>query len=207
MWIISITGKTGSGKSKVAKDLAKLFGRDALYIDVDVISRNSMKDKETLDQAVKVWGKEILDNAGNLDRKKFRKIAFLNKKNRDTLTEISLPRIKKILFETIEETKVPIVIVDWAFIPEVKDIFQRCKIKILVEANEEIRKQRILERDHITEEEFAAREKFAMNYDREAFDIILNNEEEDQNIEREIIHIYEGIMEYIAKMSGIRLKR
>lgn len=207
MWIISITGKTGSGKSKVAKDLAKLFGRDALYIDVDVISRNSMKDKETLDQAVKVWGKEILDNAGNLDRKKFRKIAFLNKKNRDTLTEISLPRIKKILFETIEETKVPIVIVDWAFIPEVKDIFQRCKIKILVEANEEIRKQRILERDHITEEEFAAREKFAMNYDREAFDIILNNEEEDQNIEREIIHIYEGIMKYIAKMSGIRLKR
>lgn len=198
MYIISVTGKTGSGKSKTAKDLTELFGKDALYIDVDVISRNSMKYKETLDQAVKVWGKEILDHAGNLDRKKFRKIAFLNKKNRDTLTEISLPMIKKILFETLKTTEASIIVLDWAFTPEVEDIFQMCNLKVLVEANEEIRKQRILKRDHITEEEFAARERFSMSYDREVFDIILNNEEEYQSMEQKLTEIYQLAKKYIT---------
>jgi len=191
MYIISVTGKTGSGKSKTARDLAKLFGEKALYIDVDVISRDSMKYKETLEQAVMVWGKEILDEVGNLDRKKFRKVAFLNKKNRDTLTEISLPMIKKNLFETLQTTNASVVVLDWAFTPEVEEIFGICDLKVLVEANEDIRKQRILERDNITEAEFVAREKFSMNYDKKDFDIILSNEDSYQNIEQKLENIYQ----------------
>lgn len=175
MYIISVTGKTGSGKSKVAKDLARLLGDEALYIDVDIISRDTMKNEEVLNKAVSIWGEGILDSSHNIDRKKFRKIVFSSKENRDMLTKISLPLIKKILLEKINNCKYGIIILDWAFMPEIKEIFDICDLKILVNSNEEVRKKRVILRDNLTEEEFDARNKFSVQYCVEDFNIVIQN--------------------------------
>lgn len=176
MCIVSITGKTGSGKSYISKEITKKFEKQALYIDIDVISRNTMNYDKAINQAINVWGNDILDENGNIDRIKFRHIVFASKENRDTLTKISLPILVWLLLDEIEKASEKVIILDWAFTPEVPEIFGICDLKILVKSDENIRKSRILKRDNLTEKEFIARDKFSMNYDESKFDIIINND-------------------------------
>lgn len=189
MFIVSITGKTGSGKSYISKEITKKFEKQAIYIDVDVISRNTMKYEETINQSIKIWGNNILDVNGNIDRKKFRHIVFSSKENRDTLTRISLPILVRLLLDEIENASEKVIILDWAFTPEVPEIFDICDLKILVKADENIRKSRILKRDILTEDEFISRDKFSMNYDASRFDIIINNNKSLKQIEEEVNNI------------------
>lgn len=189
MYIISITGKTGSGKSYISKSILKNLGEKALYIDVDVISRNTMKYEETINQAINIWGDDILDVNGNIDRKKFRHVVFSSKENRDTLTKISLPILVWLLLEEIENASEEVIILDWAFTPEVPEIFGICDLKILVKSDENIRKRRILKRDNLTEEEFIARDKFSMDYAKNNFDIIINNNKSLNQINKKINNI------------------
>lgn len=175
MYIVSVTGKTGSGKSCVAKKLSKLFGEEALYIDVDVISRDTMKDEDVLNKAISIWGEGILDNSHNIDRKKFRKVVFSSKENRDMLTKISLPLLKKLVLEKINSTNCKVVILDWAFMPEFEEVFNICNLKILVSGNENIRRKRVILRDNLTEEEFEARDRFSFKYVIEDFNITIQN--------------------------------
>lgn len=175
MYIVSVTGKTGSGKSCVAKNLSKLLGEEALYIDVDVISRDTMKDEDVLNKAISIWGEGILDNSHNIDRKKFRKVVFSSKENRDMLTKISLPLLKKLVLEKINSTNCKVVILDWAFMPEFEEVFNICDLKILVSGNENIRRKRVILRDNLTEEEFEARDRFSFKYVIEDFNITIQN--------------------------------
>lgn len=175
MYIISVTGKTGSGKSSIAKKLSKRFGKEAVYIDVDVISRDTMKDEDVLNKAISIWGEGILDNSHNIDRKKFRKVVFSSKENRDMLTKISLPLLKKLVLEKINSTNCKVVILDWAFMPEFEEVFDICNLKILVSGNENIRRKRVILRDNLTEEEFEARDRFSFKYVIEDFNITIQN--------------------------------
>lgn len=195
MCIVSITGKTGSGKSYISKQITKSLGDKALYIDVDVISRSTMNYEETINQAINIWGESILDENGKIDRKKFRHVVFSSKENRDMLTKISLPLLVKLLLKEIENAKEQVIILDWAFTPDVSEIFDICDIKVLVRANESIRRKRILIRDNLTEDEFIARDHFSMNYDEKGFDIVINNDK--SNIKSEINKICYTIFKYL----------
>lgn len=197
MCIISITGKTGSGKSYISKEVKKLLGNKALYIDVDVISRSTMNYEETINQAINIWGESILDKNGKIDRKKFRRVVFSSKESRDMLTKISLPLLVKLLLEKIENAKEQVLILDWAFTPDIPEVFDICDLKVLVRANENIRRKRILKRDKLTEEEFIARDHFSMNYDEKDFDIVIDNDK--SNIKADINKIYHTILK-ICKM-------
>jgi dephospho-CoA kinase len=50
-----------------------------------------------------------------------------------------------------------------------------CDIKILVDVPYETRKQRAMQRDNITAEQFDLREQASVEYDKEKFDIVVNN--------------------------------
>ena len=51
-----------------------------------------------------------------------------------------------------------------------------CNIKILVISDDIVRKERILERDHISEEYLEKRESATLNYSKLSFDFIFNND-------------------------------
>ena len=54
-----------------------------------------------------------------------------------------------------------------------------CDIKILLDIPYEVRKQRAMERDGITEEAFALRDQASLNYDLSDFEYIFTDNDEE----------------------------
>ena len=64
-----------------------------------------------------------------------------------------------------------IVILDWQLLSITK-YFPMCDIKILLDIPYEIRKERAMKRDHITEEAFNLREQASISFREEEFDYV-----------------------------------
>lgn len=95
--IIGLTGTIGSGKSTVSARLAKL---GALVLDADTISREAVKKgADGLNKIAEVFGKEVIDANGELDRKALAGIVFSDESKRLILNGIIHPQVLKALKE------------------------------------------------------------------------------------------------------------
>ena len=95
--IIGLTGTIGSGKSTVSARLAKL---GALVLDADTISREAgKKGADGLNKIAEVFGKEVIDANGELDRKALAGIVFSDESKRLILNGIIHPQVLKALKE------------------------------------------------------------------------------------------------------------
>lgn len=95
--IIGLTGTIGSGKSTVSARLAKL---SALVLDADTISREAVKKgADGLNKIAEVFGKEVIDANGELDRKALAGIVFSDESKRLILNGIIHPQVLKALKE------------------------------------------------------------------------------------------------------------
>lgn len=53
--------------------------------------------------------------------------------------------------------------------------FDNCDLRILVDTPYEIRKERVLKRDNITEEQFKLRDNSSIEYDKNKFEYVFEN--------------------------------
>ena len=83
-------------------------------------------------------------------------------------------------------------IFDWALLPKVK-FWDMCDMKILVTSDDTIRKERILERDHISEEYLEKRESATLDYSKLSFDFTFNNNYTKESMDAFIETIYKNI--------------
>lgn len=172
MKLIGITGKTGTGKSTIATTLAqKLAGQ---YVDIDKIGHQATSDPIIAKKLCNVFGNELLNENGNIDRKKLGNIVFSDTDKMQILTDITWEYMEQEL-DRILLQKQQCFVFDWALLPKVK-FWDMCDIKILVTSDDIIRKKRILERDHISEEYLEKRESATLNYSKLSFDFIFNND-------------------------------
>ena len=94
--VIGITGGIGSGKSTVSRIMRDL---GAKVIDADRISREvTARGKKAFDEIVGTFGSGVLNENGELDRKKLADIVFNDKEKLKTLEAI----IHKYVIEEIE---------------------------------------------------------------------------------------------------------
>lgn len=92
---VGLTGGIGSGKSLVSSLFSKL---GVIVIDADDIVRDlTVADSPVLKDIIDVFGSEILDTSGNLDRKKLKARIFSDQSSRKSLESILHPHV----FETI----------------------------------------------------------------------------------------------------------
>lgn len=177
MKIFGLTGKTGAGKSTVALKLKALGG---YVIDGDLIARNiTRKGKPALTELAKEFGCDIIEEDGTLNRKLLASRAFKDKESTARLNEITHPLIKEEFEDELriaENDGYPFALIDAAALLEssCKDL---CEKIIVVTAPEDIRLQRILERDSITKEQALTRmnAQFPDEYYFEKADIIIRN--------------------------------
>ena len=88
---IGLTGGIASGKSTVAEMFAEL---GVAVIDTDVIAREVVEHGQpALAEIVARFGEQVIDAAGNLDRRALRNIVFANEASRLALESILHPRI------------------------------------------------------------------------------------------------------------------
>ncbi len=169
--IISICGKSGSGKSYLAKEIAKNI--DGIVIDIDKIGHQVLTFEEVKEQLVKSFGEDILIS-GNIDRKKLGKIVFSDSMQMQVLTDITWPCMNEIVDDIILKNSDKVIILDWQLLPKTK-FFKLSDKKILLDIPFDIRKKRIEARDKIVEEKILEREKASYSYNKDDFDVIIDN--------------------------------
>lgn len=90
MKVIGLTGGIGSGKSTISQYLAEL---GAIIIDADKVGHEVFQPgTEGWNDVVATFGKEVIDAAGEVDRKKLGAIVFNNPEALQKLTRIVHPR-------------------------------------------------------------------------------------------------------------------
>ena len=99
MYLIGLTGGMGSGKSTVA-DCLRSNGTPV--IDADVIAHKIMNEESTLDKIHEIFGKNVFDKDGSLNKVKFSSVLFTNTVKRKKLNEFVHP---KVWTEMMDETE------------------------------------------------------------------------------------------------------
>lgn len=170
--IICICGKSGSGKTTIAKSVQKAIP-NSIHIDIDKIAHKSHTDKLVKQNLITAFGNDILTNQ-DIDRKKLRNIVFNDKYEMEKLENITWNYMENEIDKIIELNKDKVIILDYLLLPKTK-YFSNCDFKILINIPYEIRKERVLSRDNISEEDFDLREKRTIHYDINKFDFILQD--------------------------------
>ena len=177
MLILGLTGKTGAGKTTVA---AYLKEKGCYIIDGDIIARQiTEKASEVLPILQKAFGEDILDENGELIRAVLARRAFSSKENTALLNSITHPIIKKRSEDEIakaESLGYKTALIDAAALLD-SDCKDLCEKIIVVTAPENIRLERILERDGITQDQAMTRINAQKNdeYYFSYADIIIRN--------------------------------
>lgn len=174
--IVCLCGKSGSGKSTIAKLIP-----NSIHVDIDKIGHNSHEDYVVKEKLINTFGTSILTN-NDIDRKKLGKIVFSNKSEMKKLEDITWNYMEKEIDKIIFNNKNKIIILDYLLLPKTK-YFNSSSLKILLDIPYEIRKERVIKRDNITKEEFNFRESASINYDDYEFDIIVK----DENIKKKVL--------------------
>jgi len=155
-FIIGITGNSGSGKSTVSKMLAAEGGHT---IDADRVAHKVMEPGQpAYKKIVAVFGQSILDNEGQIDRKKLGAIVFNDTQKRTQLESIVHPLVTDEILLEIANTTASFYVVDAVLLVE-SGLNQHCNSLWLITASEEKRLQRIIARDGLSPEAAQARMK------------------------------------------------
>ena len=147
--LVGLTGKTGAGKSTVSKYLSE---KGAYIIDGDIVARAVLEDDESLlSRLCEAFG-DILNPDGTLHRRALARVAFSTPENTDKLNRIIHPAINDAIHKEADEAfrNYTVVVVDAAAIIE-SGFADECDLLYVVHAPEDIRLQRIMNRDNISE--------------------------------------------------------
>lgn len=155
--IIGLTGPTGAGKSTVAKMFAR---QDFFTIDADKLAREAMlPDGVCLKQVCAVFGDDILNADGTLDRKALAAKAFSKPESTKLLNSITHPwillRTLELCRECIDSGRRRILFDAPALLDSNLDIM--CDAVVCVTAPEDIRLRRLMERDGLSREKILER--------------------------------------------------
>lgn len=153
--LVGLTGKTGAGKSTVSKYLSE---KGAYIIDGDIVAREVLVDDTSLIARLCDAFGNILAPDGTLDRRALARAAFSTPENTDKLNKIIHPAINKAIHQKADKAfdEYEVVVVDAAAIIE-SGYADECDMLYVVHAPEDIRLQRIMKRDNISEEDALVR--------------------------------------------------
>lgn len=150
MKIVGLTGGIASGKSTVSTMLREL---GAVVIDVDLVGRDVVsKGGSAYNKIIENFGKEILMDDGNINRKKLGNIVFSDHEKLKLLNQITHPAIiQKVneMIETEEKAGKEVVVVDAAILIEM-GLNKYVDCVWLVVVDRETQLERLMERDHLS---------------------------------------------------------
>lgn len=97
--VIALVGGIGSGKSRVATEMARRGGR---VVAGDDAGHEVLREPDVRDRVVELFGRDVLNADGEIDRKKVAAIVFNAPEQRRRLEAVMFPRIGERLRRQIE---------------------------------------------------------------------------------------------------------
>ena len=150
MKIIGITGSSGSGKSTITNILGKELKAKTIYAD-KVVEQMQKKGMEYFNKIIELFGTEILNEIGELNRPKLAEIIFTNSKKREELNELTKQYVVEEIKKQIQEANEEYVIIDAPLLIET-GLNEYCDIVIVVISNINTQTERICQRDNISKD-------------------------------------------------------
>ena len=181
MKTIGLTGGIGTGKSTVSRYL-KTKGYQ--IIDADLIAREVVEPGQpALVRLTEEFGREILLEDGSLDRRKLAQLAFSSPEGKEALDRITHGAIFQRIDELQEQYETEFSSQEGAVIfLDVPLLFEtgldrKADLVWVVDVPDELRVQRVVLRDGLTEEEIWARIKNQMSREEKLAkaDYVLDN--------------------------------
>jgi len=196
MKIIGLTGGVASGKTTVAYMLKEL---GAEVIDADDLARKAVEPgQDAYNKIVKVFGKEILEENGNLNRKNIREIIFTNKEKKQILEEIIHPTISAMLNKAIEKEREKGTVYLVLDIPLFFEAGMQAWISpvVLVYADKKTRITRLIERDKISEgiANSMIDSQMLLEEKKKLSDFVIDNNKDLNNTKNQVRIIWEKIL-------------
>lgn len=189
MNVLGLTGGTGSGKSTVSR-FAQEMG--AYIIDADIVARKVVeKGSIALSEIEKNFGKDVIQEDGNLNRKKLGQIVFSNKEKLQILNKITHKHIIEDIknqLKSIEKDKTHnIAVIDAAVLIQ-SGLNRICNYVCVVFADEKIRIERIMDRDNLTYKEAVNRIKSQMSFSemKQYADYIIKNNKDLKSVKKSV---------------------
>jgi len=193
--IIGIIGGIASGKSTVAREFGK---RGCAVISADAIAHELLQEKPVRDEIVGLFGPEILDAGGQIDRRKLAEIVFADEKKLAALNKVIHPRVLKRTEELISQynlgTHTQAIVLDVPLLIEV-GWAGRCDRLIFVQCDRQRRAERAARAGLLDEREIEIREKFQISLDKKAklADNTIDNNSDFSTLVRQINEIFSDI--------------
>ncbi len=178
--IIGLTGLTGAGKSTAA-GLLKEMGFH--IIDADKAGHRVTERKETLGKIKAAFGEGVINPDGSLNRRALGRIVFSDREKLKTLNAITHPALKAEVLREAEEFKEKTVVIDGAVIKEC-GLTEYCHAVLRITAPREVRKERIIARDSLTEEEAENRINSQTDFNEGCIDV--DNSLDEENLKRNL---------------------
>ena len=140
-YIIGLTGNIASGKSVVRKILERLGGYG---IDADRLAHRALlKDTLTYQRVIERFGKDILDEQGNINRKILGQVVFANTHALNDLEAIIHPFVCQTIEQIIEHIPRQLVIIEAIKLIE-SGLTEYCNSLWVVHASFETRRSRLM---------------------------------------------------------------
>ncbi|WNC16256.1 dephospho-CoA kinase [Brevibacillus brevis] len=186
--ILGLTGGIATGKSTVTGMLRE---RGIPVIDADQIAREVVEPgKPAYEAIVRHFGRDILLEDGEINRKKLGEIVFSDEAERQKLNAIVHPEVRRVMREEAEAAEAngaDIVFMDIPLLFESKLQYMVEKI-VLVYAPADMQLARMMERDELEEEQAHKRLKaqFPIDQKKKDADFLIDNSTTREETERQV---------------------
>ena len=206
--VVGLTGQTGAGKSTVSDYLRE---NGMAVIDADKVAKEVVETGSACIADIALeFGCEYINADGTLNRKKMAKTVFTDKAKLKKLNALMFPYIIRRLCEEIERSRREgegIIVLDAPTLFE-SGADRECDYVVSVIADEQSRKERIIRRDGLTQQE--AQERISAQHNEEYYksrsdEILENNEGVDslKNRTSALISRLESRMEECAQQETL----
>jgi dephospho-CoA kinase len=175
--VIGIVGGIGSGKSHVASEFASHGGR---LIAGDPLGHEGLRQSPLKEQVLSRWGHDILDAAGEIDRRRLGRIVFADPRELRALEAILYPYIGRRIREEIARAQsdpaVRFIVLDAAVMLEA-GWDSVCDHIVFVDAPAAVRLERLQHTRGWTAQELERRElnQLPLNEKRKRADAVVDN--------------------------------
>lgn len=195
MKIIGITGGIGSGKTTASEYLKS---KGFPVVDADQIGHDIMKPgMPVLIELAMVFGGDIVDAHGVLNRKKLAEIAFSDPQNKQMLDKITHKEIFEEIrrrMDVLADRGEKFAFLDAALLFET-GLDEDCAQTWLIDAEDELRIKRAMSRDGFTREQILARIKNQMSSPekRKRASHIVDNSGDLENLYKQLDGLVSGL--------------
>jgi dephospho-CoA kinase len=198
MLVAGLTGSIATGKSTVSSILKDL---GAFIVDADMTARQVVAPgMPAWDKIIGIFGKDILQKSGEIDREQLGRLVFNDAAMRGVLEEVVHPEVMRAMYEQISsintEEEGAVVILDVPLLIET-GMYKGLSEVIVVYCPEDMQITRLMIRDKISREEalVKVRTQISIEEKRRYATLLIDNSASEDNTRKQVKNAFDRLKE------------